>query len=129
MNAARRNKLSTGVAALIAGLLASHVALADPPALVYETVARTIDVRGLDLASPLGAQQAYRQIAAVAKSICRGASPSYRGVARVKQQQEYARCFDQAVEGALARVTERTGVDLERVAGADGPRQAGLVWR
>ena len=133
MNAGRRNGLRVGVIALIAGLGLSQATLADPAQrdISFESVTRSIDISGLDLTTQTGAERLYRQIALTAKKICFGTSHAHRGVARAKQEHDYARrCFDDAVNNALAQITEQTGVDLERVAGSDRFEHANLVaWR
>lgn len=133
MNIGGGKQLQVGAAALTASLLFAQAALADPAPrdMGVEFVTRTIDIRGLDLSSQAGARLLYRRIAETARGICWAPSKSLKGVARVRQQHEYARrCFDEAVDGALAQVAEKTGVDLERVAGSDRFDYAGLVaWR
>src|SRR5690606_16956655 len=133
MNAGRRKGLRVGVAALVAALGLSQATLADPAQrdISFESVTRSIDISGLDLTTQTGAERLYRQIAVTAKKICWSTSRAHRGVTRVKQDHDYARrCFDDAVNGALAQVEERTGVDLEQVAGSDRFDQANLVaWR
>lgn len=131
MNAGRSNHVRGSVVALIAGLVLAQPVLADPPEQHYESVTRTIDISGLDLSSQAGAERLYRQIARTAKDICWSTSKAHKGVARARERHDFARrCFDEAVSEALAEVTERTGIDLERVAGADRFDHAGLLaWR
>ena len=133
MNAGRRKGLRVGVVALIAGLGLSQATLADPAQreMNFESVTRAIDISGLDLTTQAGAERLYRQIAVTAKKICWSTSKAHKGVTRAKQEHDYARrCFDEAVNGALAQVEKRTGVDLERVAGSDRFDHANLVaWR
>lgn len=130
MNTGRWYGLRVAVVTLIAGLMVSQAALADLTKEV-ESVTRTIDISGLDLSSQAGAERLYREIAVTAKEICwRGTSHAHRGVLRKQERDDARRCFDEAVNGALAQVTERTGIDLERVAGSDRFDHAGLVaWR
>jgi len=132
MNAGRRKGLRVGVVALIAGLGLSQATLADPAKrdIYAESVSRTIDISGLDLTSQAGAERLYREIALTARRICSGTSKAYKGVARARERRNAQRCFDEAVNGAFAQVTERTGIDLERVAGSDRFDYAGFVaWR
>lgn len=132
MNAGRRKGLRVGAIALIAGLALSQATLADPAGrdMNVESVTRTIDISGLNLSSQEGAERLYREIARTAKRICFGRAKAYKGVAGAKEQHQARRCFDDAVNGALAQVTERTGIDLERVAGSDRFDYAGFVaWR
>jgi len=114
----RTNGLRAGVAALIAGLVVSQGALAESR-INAETVHRTIDLRALNLSSPAGAQQAYRMIAAAARSIC-SSNTGEKGVARLRTERERVQpCFDAAVNGALGQVASATGIDLKRVAALD----------
>ena len=130
MHAGRRNRLGLAIAGFGAGLLASGAALSDAPALDTETVSQAVSVRGLDLSSPAGAEQAYRQIAAAARQICWGHRGTEKGVTPAKRQQEYAqRCFDDALSAALAQVAEKTGVDLVRVAALNRTEAAGVAAR
>ena len=132
MNAGRKSRLLAGAAALIAGLGLSQVTLADPAQrdIGIESVTHTIDINGFDLTSQTGAERLYRQIAAAARKICFSTPNAYRGVARAKEEHDARRCFDEAVNGALVQVAERTGVDLERVAASERFDHAGLVaWR
>jgi len=122
----RTNGLRAGVAALIAGLVLSQAALADPGSNA-ETVNRAIDVRALNLSSPAGAQKAYKMIAVAAQSIC-SSTGGEKGVASVKDQRERVQpCFDAAVRGALEQVTKATGIDLKRVAELDPANRRSLV--
>lgn len=133
MNAGRVMGLRVGAGALIGVLLCAQPALADPAVRDDggETVTRSIDISGLDLSSRAGAERLYREIAQTARSICWDEARGILGVERRRQQQEHARqCFDEAVDGALAQVAAKTGVDLERVVESDRFDYAGLVaWR
>ncbi len=132
MKSGRVDGWRAGIAVLAASLLCSY-AQAEGPAQDpgIESATRTIVITGLDISSQAGAQRLYRDIARTAWSICLGTSRAHKGLARVREQNEQARrCFDDAVDGALAQVTAKTGVDLERVAGSNRFDQAGLVaWR
>ena len=115
----RKNGLRIGIAALIAGLVISQGALADP-GLNTETQSRTIDVSALNLSSQAGAQEAYRRINAAALSVCTTSISSERGVAGLKYQREYVQpCVEAAVKSALDQVVKTTGIDLEKVAGSN----------
>jgi|GEM_PF-3025970 len=132
MNAGRRNGLRVCAMALIAGLGLSQAVLADPATqeINVESVSRTIDISGLDLSSQVGAERLYREIAVTAKRICWRNVTDHRGLARAAEVRNAQRCFDEAVNSALAQVTDRTGIDLEQVAGSDRFDYAGLVaWR
>ena len=132
MNAERRNGLSVALVTLIAGLGISDATLADPADrdTHVETVTRTIDIGGLDLSSRVGAERLYREIALTAKRLCWRKSSVHKGLERAKQLHDSRRCFDEAVNGALAQVMERTGIDLARVAGLERFDHADLVaWR
>ena len=132
MKAGRLNGWSVGFTALAASLLCSYAQAAGPAEDPYiESTSRSIVITGLDLSTQAGAQRLYRDIARTAWSICLGTSRAHRGLARVREQKTQARrCFDEAVDGALAQVMAKSGVDLERVAGADRFDHAGLVaWR
>lgn len=131
MNAERRTRLRVGATVLIASALFAQAAFAEPlernPR--FEQASRTIDISGIDLTSQAGAQRLYRDIARTAKGIC--SAKVGKGVTHAKYRYGHARrCFNEAVDGALAQVSERTGVDLERVARADRFDYADLVaWR
>lgn len=131
MNAGNGTRSRVGAIVLITSALFAQAALAEPPErdMHFEQVSRTIDISGLDLASQAGAERLYRHIARAAKDICW--SDVGKGVTRAQYRNGQARrCFNEAVDGALAQVAERTGVDLERVAGADRFDYANLVaWR
>ncbi len=130
MNAEGRNRLRVGAAVLIASALFTQAAFAQSPErdLRFESVSRTIDITGLDLSSRPGAERLYRQIARSAREICQ--TDIGKGVSRVKHDDQARRCFDEAVDSALAQVVEKTGVDLEQVAGATRYDYADLVaWR
>jgi UrcA family protein len=123
----RTNGLRAGVAALIAGIVVSQAALAEP-GYNAETVHRAIDLRALNLSSPAGAQEAYKLIAEAAQAICSSTISGEKGVARVKDQRERVQpCFDTAVRDALAQVTKATGIDLKRVAELDPANRDRLV--
>ena len=123
----RTNGLRAGVAALIAGFVVSQGALAGP-SIDTETVHRTVDIGALNLSSQAGAQAAYRLIAAAAQSICSATIGGEKGVALVRARHErFQPCFDAAVNGALERVAETTGVDLKRVAQLDPTTRDSLV--
>jgi len=116
MNEVRRNGTRTALAALIAGFLVSHGALAAQAVTDGETVSRTVDIRGLDLASTAGAQRAYDEITAAAEKICAGPTKSLRGVARAKARHDYVEpCVSEAVHEALAEIEARTGIDVTQV--------------
>jgi UrcA family protein len=122
----RTNRLRAGVAALIAGFVVSQGALAEPGSNA-ETVHRTIDVRALNLSSPAGAQEAYKLIAAAARSICSTPSGA-KGVDSVKDQRERVQpCVEAAVKGALEQITKATGIDLVRVAELDPANRDRLI--
>jgi UrcA family protein len=122
----RTNVLRAGVAALIAGLVVSQGALADP-GIDSETVHRAIDVRAFNLSSPAGAQEAYKRIAQAAQSIC-SSRTGEKGVARVTDERERVQpCFDAAVKSALDQITKATGIDLRRVAELDSANRDRLV--
>lgn len=127
MDAGRGKRLRVGATVLIASALFAQATLADPPDRV--SVSRKIDISGLDLESQVGAQRLYRLIATTAKKIC--LNDLGKGVVRAKHRYGHARrCFDEAVDVALAEVEARTGVDLVEVAGADRFDHADLVaWR
>ena len=131
MSAGRRIQLRNSVAALIAGLVIAQPALADPAERHFESETRAIDISGFDLSTQAGADRLYRQIARTARAICWSTTNASKGVARARERHDFARrCFDDAVNEALAEVMERTGIDIERVAGGDRFDHAGLVaWR
>ncbi|HEX6997241.1 MAG TPA: UrcA family protein [Gammaproteobacteria bacterium] len=113
----RGNKSRLVLAALIAGSFVTQAALADVPAPLVEVVTRTVDLRGYDLSSPAGAQQALARISSAAESICGAKRRAYGGVAAARRNEEHARrCVEQAVSDALARITATTGIDVARVA-------------
>ena len=90
-------------------------------------VTRTIDVSGLDISSVSGAQRAYRQIVLNAKTICRSSLRLYQGVARLNHERGHVRrCFDEAVNGALAQIADATGFDIEEIAALDRFAESGL---
>jgi UrcA family protein len=123
----RTNVLRAGVAALIAGLVVSQGALAES-SVNAETVHRAIDLRAFNLSSPAGAQEAYRRIAATARSICSSPVSGQKGVARAKIEREQVQpCVYAAVNGALEQVAKTTGIDLERVAELDPANRDRLV--
>lgn len=130
MNPRLRNSLQAGAALLVVSLMFSQASFAqslDRDARLM-TVTRTIDITGLDLSSQAGARRLYMQIVSTAKGICWGTSRAQKGLARIKENREQARrCMDEAVGGALAQVTTRTGVDLARVAGIDRADEAALL--
>jgi len=96
----------------------------------FESVTRTIDISGLDLTSQAGAERLYRQITLTAKKVCERTSKAYRGVARMMEEEDARRCFDEAVNGALAQVVRLTGIDLERVNDSERFDRGDLVaWR
>ena len=123
----RTNGLRAGVAAaLIAGLVVSQGALAESR-INAETVHQAIDLRALNLSSPAGAQEAYRLIAAAARSAC-ASTTGEKGVARVKNERERVQpCVDAAVNGALEQVARTTGIDIKRVAALDPANRGSLV--
>ena len=131
MTAERRNGLRVGVVTLIAGLVLSQAAIADPHEGDLESITRRIDISGLDLSTQAGAERLFGDIARTARNICMGGMKGQRGVVRARERRDQARrCFDEAVNGALAQVAEQTGIDLERVAKSDRFDYAGLVaWR
>jgi UrcA family protein len=117
MHFARTNGLRSGIAAVIVGFVVSQGALADQRSNT-ETLTRQIDVSSLNLSTRAGAQEAYRRIAEVARTICSTPSTGARGVAHLKDQRDYAQpCFEAAVRGALDQVANTTGIDLKTVAG------------
>lgn len=130
---AKEMRLRAGAGVLIASMLFAQASLAEAPPrdVSIESVSRTIDITGLDVSSEAGAERLYRQIARSARNICWEGSQIGKGVARVKLGYGQARrCFNEAVDAALADVAEKTGVDLEIVAAADRFDYADLVaWR
>lgn len=122
MNAGRRNRLRVGVTMLIASAVFTHATFAQSPEqdARFESVSRTIDIEGLDLSSLPEAGRLYRRITSNAREICRTESRVGKGVARANHDSEARRCFNEAVDGALAEVVEKTGVDLEQAAAAFG---------
>lgn len=132
MNEGRVKSVRTRVVAAIAVLACAPAALASQAGdrgIHFEDVSRTIDISGLDVSSQAGAQRLYRQITTAAHRICFSSVNAYRGVLRVQQTQLARHCFDDAVEGALADVTAKTGVDLAQVAGSKHVERAGLAAR
>lgn len=131
MNAHTMKALKIGTATLLASLLLSQSALAEPPQPhgdVHAEVSRTIDGSGFDVSTPAGANRLYRRIVSTAKSLCWRQLKGLRGVARAKYEHRYARpCFNDAVDSALAQVAESTGTDLEQIASLDGLREDDVV--
>jgi len=123
----RTKVLRAGVAALIAGLVVSQGALAES-SVDAETVHQAVDLRAFNLSSPAGAQEAYRRIAAAARSICSSPVNGQKGVARARIEREHVQpCVYAAVNGALEQVAKTTGIDLERVAELDPANRDRLV--
>jgi UrcA family protein len=119
MNAQRTNLSIIVAATLCTSLSLSQIAAGEEPERATH-VARTIDLSGLNLSSAAGAQRLYRQIVAAAEDICGSSSRYYKGVTRVKHESEHVQpCIDAAVNGALQKVADQLGLDLEGVAGLD----------
>lgn len=83
-------------------------------------IGTAISVRDVDLSTAQGARWLYRRIVSTAKAICWNSLGRRGGVQWFKTQANDARrCFDDAVNEAVARVDAATGLNIERLAGLD----------
>lgn len=134
MTARRIKGLEITAATFIAAVLAAP-ATADESSqseefLLKEPVTVSLDVTGLDVASPSGAEHLYQQLVAKATRICGASLQGYRGLSRDRYERKHVRpCVQRAVGGALAQVADATGLDLEQLAGLDGVDAESLAAR
>jgi UrcA family protein len=85
-----------------------------------EAISRTIAVQDVDLSTAQGARWLYRRIVSAATAVCFGTVKRRGGVQWYSTQLGDARrCFDDAMNSALARVNVATGLNIEQLAGLD----------
>lgn len=130
MNAPRQTSRLGTVTLSALLLLASQTALPEDrdASGQLDSISATIALKDVDLSTPHGARWLYRRIVSSAKAICWGSVERNGGVKSYSTQVEHARrCFDEAVDSALARAHDATGTDIEQLAGLDRYGEAGLV--
>jgi UrcA family protein len=87
-----------------------------------ETISVKVLIDDVDPGTERGARAVYRRIATAANRICSAEVKRRRGVHGQVERHRAARCFDAAVDEAVAEVREIAGVDVEQLAKLD--RQA-----
>lgn len=78
---------------------------------------RTISLRGLDPATPVGAHKLYREIVTAANRVCGGAVGGAT-LARHKARKDGEQCTKLSITGAVRTVDVAFGLDLKQLAGA-----------
>jgi UrcA family protein len=73
----------------------------------------------VDPGTERGARAVYRRIATAANRICSTEVKRQPGVHGQVERHRAARCFDAAVDEAVAEVREIAGVNIEQLAGLD----------
>jgi UrcA family protein len=106
------NRLNQSIAALtLAGLLVGFSATASAGPVDGPDVAQTVPAADLDLSKPKDVDTLYRRIRRTALSLCKTEHSAAWDVKRHLHQQ---RCFEQAVDRAVARANEPALAALHR---------------
>jgi UrcA family protein len=117
-------------ATLLAAQLAAPMASADErrananPFGSVQMFSLQVPTHDLDPTTERGAKALYRRILIAAERICLKPLAKRRPLVSERVAEHAARCFDAAVDGAVADVRAMANVDIEQLAGSD--RYAGV---
>jgi len=107
----------------LATLFGSAAVAAEEGRVLFPSGTETISVKVLiddvDPGTERGARAVYRRIATAANRICSTEVKRQPGVHGQVERHRAARCFDAAVDEAVAEVREIAGVNIEQLAGLD----------
>ena len=92
-----------------------------------ETITVNVLIDDVDPRTKRGARTVYRRITTAAHRICSAPVKDRPGVHGQVARHHAARCFDAAVDEAVAELREITGVDIEQLAGLGRHAEAPLT--